>query len=105
MRLYLMRHGKAEDVARQGQSDAARALTAAGVREMSAAGRGLAALGVTVQAIATSPLLRARQTADAVAATGSYLMAVRYACLTRSRAVSWLRTCLMSCVRSRLQLR
>lgn len=68
MRLYLLRHGKAEDVPPQGERDAARALTKAGLREMRAVGRGLAALGVKVEGIATSPLLRARQTAEAVAA-------------------------------------
>lgn len=68
MRLYVMRHGKAEDVPTHGSGDAARALTEGGLHEMWAAGRGLAAMGITVDVIVTSPLVRARQTAEAVAA-------------------------------------
>jgi phosphohistidine phosphatase len=70
MRLYLIRHGEAEDLSAAG-SDAERALTAAGAKEMRRVGRRLAELGASFDVIATSPLLRARQTAEALHAGGS----------------------------------
>lgn len=66
MQLYVVRHGSAGRHAPGG--DAARALTAAGVREVEGAGRGLAALGVALEALFASPLRRAQETARLLAA-------------------------------------
>lgn len=62
-RIYLVRHGAAEDMAESGR-DFDRALTAAGVSRMEAVARGLATLGVEPQCLLVSPLVRAQQTAD-----------------------------------------
>ena len=70
MRLLLIRHGKAEDrddFAKTGRPDDERPLTPAGQDEMRAVADGLAAAVPDVALIATSPLVRAMQTADAVA--------------------------------------
>ncbi|MFI5400724.1 MAG: phosphohistidine phosphatase SixA [SAR324 cluster bacterium] len=66
MRLYLMRHGSAEERNASG-ADAQRALTARGRARVEAVARGLAALGVEPKEVWSSPLLRARQTAEIVA--------------------------------------
>jgi phosphohistidine phosphatase len=63
--LLVVRHAPAEDSSRDG--DVGRALTAAGREEMADAARGLARLVDALDVIATSPLVRARQTADLVA--------------------------------------
>lgn len=65
--LYLMRHGIAEDVAPSG-ADEDRALTSEGIRKTTRAAAGLRTIGVAPDAILTSPLRRARETADIVAA-------------------------------------
>lgn len=62
MLLYLFRHGPAQ--ARTRCSDERRALTAEGAKRTRQAARGLRSLGVAPQAILTSPLLRAAQTAE-----------------------------------------
>jgi phosphohistidine phosphatase len=68
--IYLVRHGKAED--RHPRGDGARALTAEGrdeFRELAAQlGGGKDELRVAPRAIATSPLVRAVQTAEILAA-------------------------------------
>ena len=67
MNLYLLRHGiavSAEETAPDGE----RPLTAKGIKRMRKAARGLRRLGLDFDAILTSPLARARQTADIVAA-------------------------------------
>jgi phosphohistidine phosphatase len=69
MNLYLMRHGIA--VAADDPSvshDNERPLTNKGVKRMRRAARGLRRLEIKFDGILTSPLLRARQTADIVAA-------------------------------------
>ncbi|MFL5464616.1 MAG: phosphohistidine phosphatase SixA [Gemmatimonadaceae bacterium] len=66
MQLLVIRHGKAEERAPDG-SDAGRALTTAGEKEMQAISAGLRTLVETIDMIGTSPLLRARQTASVVA--------------------------------------
>ena len=65
MRLYLLRHGKAEVGS---GSDAQRRLTPAGVARMQTAARVMARLNLGPLHIFSSPRVRARQTADIVAA-------------------------------------
>lgn len=62
MKIYFLRHGEAEE-RQPGLSDAQRQLTPAGIAEMRAIGRGLAALDLRLDTILTSPLIRAHQTA------------------------------------------
>ncbi len=64
MRLYLLRHGTASDVA---PSDAERKLTREGEEEAQIAGLALAELGVKPSCVLSSPLVRARQTAEIAA--------------------------------------
>ncbi|NQU10508.1 phosphohistidine phosphatase SixA [bacterium] len=61
MKLYFLRHGSAADIA---TSDAARELTKEGREEARIAGTALVALQVKPDRIASSPLVRARQTAE-----------------------------------------
>ncbi len=63
-RLYLVRHGEA----RAGADDAARSLTEAGRAAVERLGRAAAERGLAVAAIRHSGLLRARQTAEILAA-------------------------------------
>jgi phosphohistidine phosphatase len=65
MELYFLRHGVAEDRSPDG-SDFARRLTAEGVEKLRAAHAGLARLKVQPNLLLTSPLVRARQTAEIV---------------------------------------
>src|SRR5262245_2985211 len=70
MNLYLMRHGIAVTADQPGvESDGERALTPKGIKRMRRAVRGLRRLGISFDAILTSPLVRARQTAEIVADT------------------------------------
>lgn len=66
MRLHLLRHGIAEDAV-PGQRDADRALTPEGIRKMRKAVRGMRRVVPRLDRILSSPLKRARQTADLVA--------------------------------------
>jgi phosphohistidine phosphatase len=66
MKLILIRHARAEERALF-RRDRTRALTEDGRRRMRKAARGLCALLSGVSQIATSPLLRARQTAEIIA--------------------------------------
>jgi phosphohistidine phosphatase len=61
--LYLIRHGQAEDRSASGH-DADRPLTEAGVKELRRIARKLHDLGVSFDHTLTSPLVRARQTAE-----------------------------------------
>ena len=74
MRLCLLRHTTAVDTAPR---DAMRALTPAGEKEAQIAGAGLMALGIAPAAILSSPLLRARQTAEIVARTMKFSGVIR----------------------------
>jgi phosphohistidine phosphatase len=67
MRLYVMRHGPAEDHARSGR-DADRALTASGRDRVRDVARALVKNDEAPRAIVTSPLVRAVQTAEIVEA-------------------------------------
>jgi phosphohistidine phosphatase len=64
MKLYLLRHATAVDIA---SSDARRELTEEGREEARIAGTALAELGVKLSHILSSPLVRARQTAEIAA--------------------------------------
>ncbi len=66
MHLYFLRHGDAEE-RRAGQRDADRHLTTEGCDEMRAAAAGLRALEMQFDAIFSSPLPRALETAEIVA--------------------------------------
>jgi len=66
MKLYLLRHATAVDIA---PTDEARALTPRGEEEARRTGLALAKLGAELTHIGCSPLLRARQTAEIVART------------------------------------
>jgi phosphohistidine phosphatase len=70
MNLYLMRHGIAVAADQPGmESDGERPLTPKGVKRMRREANGLRRLGISFDTILTSPLVRARQTADIVAET------------------------------------
>jgi phosphohistidine phosphatase len=68
MNLYLLRHGVA---AAKGdpafETDSERPLTKKGAKKFRKAARGIERLGVSFDAILSSPLIRARQTADLLA--------------------------------------
>ncbi|HKY09286.1 MAG TPA: phosphohistidine phosphatase SixA [Candidatus Binatia bacterium] len=69
MNLYLMRHGialSANDASVA--SDEERPLSAKGAKRLRRAAKGMRRLGLSFDALLTSPLTRARQTADIVAA-------------------------------------
>ncbi|KXK55224.1 MAG: phosphohistidine phosphatase SixA [Chlorobi bacterium] len=66
MLIYLMRHGIAT-AAEPGGRDAERPLSQQGTLQTALAAKGLLRLGVRVDRVVASPLLRAQQTADIVA--------------------------------------
>ena len=66
--LYLIRHAIAAERGEEWPDDGKRPLTDEGVARMRKAARGLARLGADIDVIFTSPLVRARQTAEIVAA-------------------------------------
>ncbi|MEO7913667.1 MAG: phosphohistidine phosphatase SixA [Roseiflexaceae bacterium] len=67
MELYFLRHGIAADVGPAGQGDAGRPLTKEGIAKMQAGARGMHRLGVRLDALLSSPLVRAHETAAIVA--------------------------------------
>lgn len=68
MRLILVRHGIADTPGQRVVSDADRALTPRGRKRTEAAARGLRVLGCAPDRIVTSPLRRAVETAEIIAA-------------------------------------
>ncbi len=66
--LYLIRHGVTEERGDKWPDDTKRPLTADGIARMKKAARGLERLGVTLDVILSSPLVRARQTAESLSA-------------------------------------
>ena len=66
--LYLIRHGVAEDQGAAYPIDDERPLTEDGIRRIQQSIAGLRALDVTLDRVLSSPLVRARQTAEIVAA-------------------------------------
>lgn len=65
-RVYLVRHGKAEDFGPSG-SDADRRLTSEGRQELAQLGKQLARLDDKIEVVLTSPLRRAVETAEVLA--------------------------------------
>ena len=66
--LYLVRHAIAEERGDAWPDDTKRPLTARGITRFRRSARGLARFGVSLEVILTSPLIRARQTAEILAA-------------------------------------
>jgi phosphohistidine phosphatase len=66
--LYLIRHGIAAERGEAWPDDTTRPLTDAGVRRLRKIAAGLAEVGVTFDIVLSSPLVRAKQTAEVVAA-------------------------------------
>ncbi len=66
--LYLIRHAVAEERGDEWPDDAKRPLSDDGASRMRKAARGLDRLGVTLDVVVTSQLVRAKQTAELVAA-------------------------------------
>jgi len=71
MTLYILRHGPAENEPPSGGDDGARRLTARGREKVRAAAAGMRALGLKFDVILASPLPRAAETAEVVAAVYS----------------------------------
>ena len=65
--LFLIRHGIAEERGDAWPDDAKRPLSEDGIDRFQKSARGLARLDVWIDVVLTSPLVRARQTADIVA--------------------------------------
>jgi phosphohistidine phosphatase len=65
--LYLIRHGLAEERGPDWPDDTKRPLTREGISRLRSAAQGLEHLGIEFDVMLTSPLVRARQTADAMA--------------------------------------
>lgn len=69
MRLYLVRHAEACEIGEPGiATDAARVLTDKGRKQAARAGQALLRLGEAAPQVWSSPLIRARQTAELLAA-------------------------------------
>jgi phosphohistidine phosphatase len=66
MELYVLRHGIAADVGPAGSGDAGRPLTEDGIVKMHEQARGMLHLGIKLDALFASPLVRTRQTAEIV---------------------------------------
>jgi phosphohistidine phosphatase len=64
LELYLVRHAPAAERGSEWPEDAVRPLTPDGAAKFRKAVQGLAALGVRIDLVLTSPLVRCRQTAD-----------------------------------------
>jgi phosphohistidine phosphatase len=66
--LYLIRHGLAAERGEAWPDDAKRPLTERGMSRLRKGARGLVRLGVSLDIVLTSPLVRTRQTAEILAA-------------------------------------
>ena len=67
MELYFLRHAIAADEGPEGTGDAGRPLTKEGIAKMKAVARGLHKLGLQLDVLLSSPLVRAHATAEIVA--------------------------------------
>lgn len=66
MEIYILRHGKAEGIGFKIKSDAKRRLTTAGREEMGLIAEGIRNLKASFDYVVSSPLVRAKETADVV---------------------------------------
>ena len=66
MELYLLRHGKAQEHTNNIVSDSKRELTEAGKKELVCIAKAIKTLEVQVDEIISSPLIRAKQTAEII---------------------------------------
>jgi phosphohistidine phosphatase len=66
--IYVIRHGVAEQCGPDWPDDSKRPLTDRGIRQLRQSARGLVRLGVVIDVLLSSPLVRARQTAEVLAA-------------------------------------
>jgi phosphohistidine phosphatase len=69
LELYLIRHGVAAERGDEFPDDSKRPLTSAGISRLRKEAKALDALGVEIDHIITSPLVRTKQTADVFAET------------------------------------
>ena len=69
LELYLIRHGVAAERGDEFPDDSKRPLTSAGISRLRKEAKALDALGVAIDHIITSPLVRTKQTADVFAET------------------------------------
>lgn len=67
LQLYLIRHGIAAERGDEYPDDSKRPLTGHGITRLRREAKGLDALGITFAEVVSSPLARARQTADVLA--------------------------------------
>lgn len=97
-RLLLIRHGIAESpevASAAGRGDAERQLTADGRKKMHAAVRGLRVIVESLDALASSPLARAQETAAIIGKTfmrNAEILECLAPALDRSAVLTWLRT-------------
>ncbi len=66
MHVYILRHGKAEVLSERIRSDSKRRLTESGIKELEQISKSFKVMGLEFTSIISSPLVRARQTADIV---------------------------------------
>lgn len=66
MEIYILRHGKAEERSQNITSDSNRRLTEEGKRDLDCIGKAIKNLGNEFDYVITSPLVRAKQTAEIV---------------------------------------
>lgn len=66
MDLYVLRHGKAEERTSTVKSDSKRALTEAGTKDIQCISKSIKGMNIKFDYIISSPLLRAKQTAEIV---------------------------------------
>ena len=62
--IYILRHGKAEDRMNTVTSDSKRRLTEVGKTELEDVSKGIKTLGIEFDVVVSSPLIRAKQTAE-----------------------------------------
>ncbi|HUK39210.1 MAG TPA: phosphohistidine phosphatase SixA [Methanomicrobiales archaeon] len=72
MDVLILRHGKAEKRGFEGKADGDRLLTPKGAKEIRGVAKWMVRAGISPEVIATSPLSRARETAEIVAEGISY---------------------------------
>ena len=97
MRVIFIRHGSTEP-GRNGKSDAARELTEAGKEEIRTTAKALRKIGVSLERVFTSPLVRAIQTARILAKVHRSAEPEKAGFLAPPGHVAELRTTLRNCL-------